>query len=165
MKSVPEFSRPLPVDRVPPGGSVEKVVAEPAERDALANRLGVECVHTLSAVLEAMPWRGGGLKVKGTLVADLDRVSVVSLEPFRARVEYPVERYFLPAAALAETGDDTADPIAGGEIDLGEIVAETLALELDPYPRRPGEVFAAADDTEGDARASPFGVLKSLKKD
>lgn len=165
MKTAPEFSRPLPVDRVPPGGSVETVEAEPQERDALAARLDVEAIHALSAHLRATPWRGGGLKVQGTLVAELDRVSVVSLEPFRTRVEFPVERYFLPHAALAETDDDTADPIVGGEIDLGEIVAETLALELDPYPRKPGEIFAGQGDSESDARSSPFGVLKSLKKE
>jgi uncharacterized metal-binding protein YceD (DUF177 family) len=165
MKTAPEFSRPLPVDRVPPGGSVEKIEAEPQEREALAARLDVEAVHALSAVLKAMPWRGGGVKVKGTLVAELDRVSVVSLEAFRTHVEYPVERYFLPESSLPETGDDTADPIAGGEIDLGEIVAETLALELDPYPRKPGEVFADGGGTASDVRTSPFGVLKSLKKD
>ena len=38
--------------------------------------------------------------------------------------------------------EDDADPIENGWIDLGEVVAETLALDLDPYPRKPGEAFA-----------------------
>ena len=34
--------------------------------------------------------------------------------------------------------DDAPEPIEGGIIDLGEAVAQQLALALDPYPRAPG---------------------------
>ena len=160
-----EFSRPLQVDRVPAGGSFEKVEADAEECAALARRLGIPALHALSAGLRATPWRGGGLKLEGRLLADLEQVSVVSLEPFRHQVSFEVLRYFLPPGAVARDGEDDADPIDNGEVDMGEVVAETLALDLDSYPRRPGEIFdEVAEDTDDAPTApSPFAALAKFK--
>ncbi|MFZ3327701.1 MAG: hypothetical protein WA231_18240 [Methylocella sp.] len=53
------------------------------------------------------------------------------------------------------------DPIINGQIDLGALAAEFLALNLDLYPRKPGVTF---EDTSvgGEASAidSPFAVLR-----
>lgn len=160
-----EFSRPLQVDRVPADGSFEKIAAETPECEALARRLGVPVVHAVSAGLRAKPWRGGGLKIEGRLLADLDQVSVVSLETFRHQVSFEILRYFLPPGAAPTSEEADADPILHGEVDLGEIVAETLALELDAYPRKPGETFGGhLEFAEEPAKeASPFAALSSLK--
>lgn len=160
-----EFSRPLKVDRVPKLGSTEKIAADPSELKALAKRLDVPAIHSLKANLRATPWRGGGLKLEGELVADIEQVSVVSLEVFRSEQRFPVLRYFLLRAGAVSEEED-ADPIIAGHIDIGETVAETLALELDPYPRMPGETAAlpAAMEEPGDAPRSPFAALKNLDK-
>lgn len=162
----PEFSRPLQADRVPKAGSVETLEAEPKELKALANRMKIPAIHALTAEIRATPWRGGGIKLEGHLTADIEQVSVISLEAFRETVSIPVSRYFLPPGAVAENGEeDDADPIEGGHIDLGEVVAETLALDLDPYPRKPGEAFAEHVEDEGgrDETPSPFAVLGRRK--
>lgn len=162
----PEFSRPLIVDRVPKLGSMEKIAAEPAELKALAVRLGLPALHALKADIRATPWRGGGMKLDGTITADIDQVSVVSLETFRQTVEVPLLRYFLPQGSVAPTDGDDADPIEHGIIDLGEVTAETLALELEPYPRRPGESFqdmVEAEEAQPE-RESPFSALSKLTK-
>jgi hypothetical protein len=66
--------------------------------------------------------------------------------------------------AVEWEGEDPPDPIFDGRIDLGALVAEFLALALDPYPRKPGVEFeepeAAADDPVGE---SPFSKLQALK--
>ncbi len=162
---LPEFSRVLKVDRVPKLGSTEKINADHSELKALAKRLDVPAIHSLSATLRATPWRGGGLKLEGELVADIDQVSVVSLEAFRSQQRFPVLRYFLPVGAAAGEEED-ADPIIAGHIDMGETVAETLALELDPYPRMPGEESSPPEPVEApdDARVSPFAALENLDK-
>jgi uncharacterized metal-binding protein YceD (DUF177 family) len=161
-----EFSRPLEVARVPNLGSHEKIEADAAECAALAKRLNVPLIHSLRATLHAKSWRGGGMKVKGTVTVDLDQESVVSLEAFRSLLTFEVERYFL---ATAPHGDDESDMdidvIEQGTIDLGEIAAETIALELDPYPRKPGESFEPIiedDSPVEDEKPNPFKVL-SLK--
>lgn len=162
----PEFSRPLQTDRVPKAGSTEKLAADPRELQALAKRMKIPAIHSLTAEIRATPWRGGGIKLEGHLTADIEQVSVISLEAFRETVSIPVARYFLPPGAVVENeGEDDADPIQGGIIDLGEVVAETLALDLDPYPRKPGEAFAehVEDDAAPGESQSPFAVLARPK--
>lgn len=161
-----EFSRPLQVDRVPKLGSTEKLSAEPEELKALARRFKIPALHGLSAEIRATPWRGGGMKLEGHVTADLEQVSVISLEPFRETVAVPLARYFLPPGAVADNEqEDDADPIDNGWIDLGEVAAETLALDLDPYPRKPGEAFPGHVEADGEAAGapSPFAVLAARK--
>jgi len=141
-----EFSRPLLVDRVPRKGAHEHFKAEPAECAALARRFNLPVIHTLSARLHATPWRGGGLKVIGVIEADLEQVSVISLEQFRKSVSFHVERYFLPSKDLGDAVEDDAEPIVGGIVNLGELAAETLGLELEPYPRKPGEHYDSPEE-------------------
>jgi uncharacterized metal-binding protein YceD (DUF177 family) len=158
----PEFSRPIELARISKLGSHEKLSADAKECTALAQRLFLPAIHSLAAELKAKPWRGGGLKVSGELKADLDQKSVVSLEVFRSTVVFPVERYFLnvPASADIESEEDI-DPIVNGIVDLGEVVAETLALELDPYPRKAGEAFQVDDEpTVEEKKPNPFNVLR-----
>jgi uncharacterized metal-binding protein YceD (DUF177 family) len=159
----PEFSRPFEAARVSPIGSHEVIKADARECEALALRLKLPAVHGVSARLVVSPWRGGGLKVAGQIAADIEQVSVVSLEQFRAQESFEAERYFLPH--VEDGNDDEVDVIQGGVIDLGEIVAETIALELEPYPRKPGEVFEEFHENgeTPSAKISPFAVLKRQK--
>ena len=159
----PEFSRPLEARRVPKDGSIEKIAASPEECRALASRIGVPIIHALSAELRAHPWRGGGIKLDGMLEADLDQVSAVSGTTFRTRVKAPVERFFVPAGIAFDAGEADVDELSDGLVDMGEVVAESLLLAIDPYPRLEGERFGEVElppvAGEG-AAASPFARLK-----
>ena len=171
----PEFSRPLAVERIGSTGTELTIEASAEERAALARRFDIPAVHAFCATFVATPWRRGGVQVRGQFAATVEQVSVVSLEPFTSDVGEPVTRYY-----QAETGpghhpdvlsvesleDEEPEVISGGSIDLGEIAAESLALALDPYPRRPGEVFEpeAALDPEEQHQDNPFAVLSRLKK-
>ncbi len=76
----------------------------------------------------------------------------------------------LPAETLAleqvreveidPNADDPPDPIEGGRIDLGALVVEHLALEIDPFPRKPGVVF---EPPAGGEPPSPFAALRDFK--
>jgi hypothetical protein len=153
----PEFSRPLAVERI--GRRAPKSPSRPSaeEREALARRFGIPASmpsrhirrHSLA------PRRGAGAR----RVCRRGRAGVGGIaRPFTSQVGEPVVRYY-----QAETGpghhpdvlsvesleDEEPDVISGGSIDLGEIAAESLALALDPYPRKPGEVFQGADRPGG----------------
>jgi uncharacterized metal-binding protein YceD (DUF177 family) len=158
-----EFSRPLQVDRVPALGCHERIAADEKECAALAKRLGIPKLHSLGGLLKAVPWRGGGLKITGTLKAEVDQVSVISLEPFTSTLEYAIERYYVSPRAGAPTPEDDVDIIEHGIVDLGEILAETMALELDLYPRKEGEVFNDIEEPLEPAKISPFASLSKLK--
>jgi hypothetical protein len=158
-----EFSRPFEIARLPNSGSHEKLEATAAEREALAKRMQVPALHTLTAKLLVKPWRGGGVKVTGDLTADIEHVSVISLEVFIQSYDIPVERYFSPEShAALEEDDDMIDVIEGGSLDLGELLAETLALELDQYPRKPGETFASGEEPLPEKSPNPFSGLATI---
>lgn len=165
-----EFSRPLRVDRVPEGGCEERISADPEECNALARRMGLPAVNALSAVLNVEPARGKGLRVYGDLAASLAQTCVVSLENFESELRVPVERYFLPRTSMRSEDilaqEEDFDLIDSGEIDLGELVAETLALAIDPYPRKPGASFTPVNVESAaveNSAAKPFGDLARLK--
>lgn len=175
----PEFSRLVPVDRIPDLGSRENLEANADERAALARRFDLVSIAAFSGRLELLPWRKGGVKVSGTLKARVTYSCVLSLEPFDQELDVPVERYFLAqtnagATALANLesldADDEPDLISGTSIDLGELAAESLGLALDPYPRKPGVEFASGPEP-GEAapeaasgRPNPFAGLAKLKE-
>ena len=171
----PEFSRPLPVERIGPKGTELAIEADAEERAALARRFGIPAIHAFSAHFIANPWRHGGVELRGEIAAAVEQVSVISLEPFSSEVGESVVRYFQAETApghhpavlgVQSLEDDEPDVISGGAIDLGEIAAESLALALDPYPRKPGEVFQSIreEDAGEQAKESPFAVLSRLKK-
>ncbi len=56
--------------------------------------------------------------------------------------------------------EDPPELIEGDEIDVGALVIEQLALEIDPFPRKPGAVF---DPGPEESPPSPFAVLKDFK--
>lgn len=171
----PEFSRPLAVERIAATGTELTIEADADERRALAERFGIAAIHAFKARFLATPWRRGGVELRGEFSAEVEQVSVISLEPFTSGVGEPVVRYFQaatgpghhpPVLGVESLEDDEPDVISGGAIDLGEIAAEALALALDPYPRRPGEVFqeASGADPEELRQESPFAVLSRLRK-
>lgn len=162
-KAIVEFSRPLDARRIAKTGSVECIAATPEECLALARRIDLPAIHALSAELTARPWQGGGLKLEGTLEADIDQISVVSGITFRARVVAPVTRFFLPPGASFDPDEADVDILSEGEADMGEVVTESLLLALDPYPRLEvetfGEVHFSPDEAEP-ADESPFARLR-----
>lgn len=168
-KVVAEFSRPIEIRRIAPTGSVETLRAEAAELAAIARRLDVAEALSLAARLTIQPWRGGGLKITGAITAELKRQSVISLQDFNETSEYLVERYFLPASQVERTSEDDdskdVDTLTGETIDLGEIVLESLGLDLEPYPRKPGETFEGFNsESIAPEVVKPFADLSSLLK-
>ncbi|WP_020178284.1 DUF177 domain-containing protein [Methylopila sp. M107] len=158
------LSRPLIVATVPPAGVSIEVVADKAERAALAAENDVLSIERLVARLEVRPVGRGSLSVTGALEALATRQCVVTLEPFVEAVAEEVDVRFAPEDGGDEpSGDDAPeDRIAGGMVDLGSVAAEFFVLGLDPYPRKPGATFDAAAGA-ADESGSPFAALRGLK--
>lgn len=173
----PEFSHPFRVDKIKPGGSHEKGQANADERAKLAERLGINAVEDLKFACDLKPWKKGGAAVDCKIMAKISQTCVVSLDEFESELELSVSRYFThrPASSGSEEvldlealDDDIPDQIVDGEIDLGELVSEELALSLDLHPRKPGAVFAdhmeSTPAPQGKSeRPNPFEALKVLK--
>ena len=159
----PELFRPVLLSQVPAAGRDLEVRATPDECLALAGRLGIETLRDLTAALRLKPEQDGPVLVTGRLQARLAQLCVVSLEPVAQRVETTIAwRLLPPGRAASDTPDDSVDEIetTNGPVDLGELLAEELALALDPYPRHPN---AALPPEASDANANPFARLAALK--
>ena len=176
---VPEFSRPIPRERL--GGRVlaEAISATPQERAALARRFGLLGFDLLRATAKIEPAEGIGLlRLSGHLSAEISQACVLTLEPVASRIEedftllYSLEPGPAPAAAEEVVVDPEAEgppePLGPGGLDLGEAVAQQLAVALDPYPRAPGAVAeAGAIEATGGAGFGPqggFTALEALKR-
>jgi len=185
MTHTPEFSRPFDITKLGKQAQHQTIEATPAELKALASRMKLPAIHSLSATLDIQPWKKGQIRVHGALQASIDQECVRTLDIFTSSMEEPVERVYARRDRRNAPEHDREieiDPLAGDEpdliegekIDLGELVAETLALSLDPWPKKPGTDFvdyrtdntgAPPEEPPGEEkRPSPFASLESLKK-
>ncbi|MEO8715428.1 MAG: YceD family protein [Acetobacteraceae bacterium] len=157
-----ELSRPLAAERVGATPIEIEVIASPAEREALAVRMGIPAVLDLRCTF-ALHREAGGIRADARLHARVMRVCVVSLDEFEAEVAEDFTVRFVPEGAEADEIDPEADdevPYANATIDLGEAAAQQLALALDPYPRKPGAVLP----DEPAAPSNPFAGLDALRR-
>jgi len=169
-----ELSRAVPLARLERGPVRLDIAADADERARLAARLGLESIDRLEAEVELRTSGRGLYRVEGRLRADVVQVCVVSLEPVPARIDEPFHAYFTSDPSMtAEVGGeievaieeaDSPEPVESDSIDAGEVVAQFLAVSLDPYPRAPG---AEPDLPEGvekvGPRANPFAALEALR--
>jgi uncharacterized metal-binding protein YceD (DUF177 family) len=150
LKVQPEFSRPIPIEDIGEG-TERHIEARPAELKALARRMKLPAIHALKADLAIRPRGKGGYEVAGRLTASIDQECVRTLDIFTSELATDVRRLYVPADSpaaraweenpvqeLEEDADETPDIIEDASIDLGELVAQTLALSLEPWPKKPG---------------------------
>lgn len=144
-----------------------------AERAALAQRFGIVSIERLSAVVALEPVKQG-VAATGTLDAEVVQSCAVSAEDVPVAIREPVNLRFVPERAPArpdeevELGAEDLDVIefSGNRFDLGEALAQTLALAIDPFLEGPGaEEFRKTAGYFGEERESPFAALGKLKSD
>ena len=160
----PEMSRPFPVDRV--GDGIRYVVnSTPAEREAVAKRMGLVELPEFSCVFELRKADRNCILAAGELRARAVQTCVVSLEIFEEQIQEDFLVRFVPDGTQAEDLDLEAEdeiPYVGTMLDLGEAATEQLALALDPFPRKPGALLPGEDDG---AAQGPFAALQRLKNE
>lgn len=173
MSDVLPLSHPVLVASLPDTGTTVKLAPDAATRAALAADFGIPGIPALTATVKLVPGSGGSVRVEGHLDAVVTQNCVVSLEDFDAPVSEDIDMHFVPGAELPEIRPgaeidvselDLPDPLVDGTVDVGAVVAEFLALGLDPYPRKPGVAFKSVEEMP-DSEASPFAGLAKLRGD
>lgn len=167
-----EFSRPIDLARIASVETVHEISATPAECSALARRFGLLGLARLEARIRLRRSHAGTqLHLAGHLSADVTQACVVSLEPVDNHVEEDFTVVYGELAADADVSVDVdegsaVEPLPVGSLDIGEAVAQELALALDPYPRASGAVVESGKAAEWGAaeRPNPFSVLANLRK-
>ena len=166
----PEFSRRIDLRAVP--AEPLRIEADAAERAALAKRIGIEAVERLTAEVTLVP-AGGVVQVTGRIEAAVVQACGISNEPFAVKVSEPLSLRFVqgitphkPDEEL-EIDADACDEIEfeGTQFDLGEQIAQTLSLAIDPYATGPNAERVRKESGLDDAASSgPFAALAALRK-
>jgi uncharacterized metal-binding protein YceD (DUF177 family) len=147
-----------------------KLEPDDAQRAALAKQLGVRKLLAFTASVSVKPWLDGA-EVTGRFDAVVEQICGVSLDPFEQPVSGDIEvravPHGSPHASPPEGGEleldleapDPPDELDGDTVDVSHYVTEHLALEIDPFPRKPGATF---DYQPPEEETSPFAALKKL---
>jgi len=165
----PEFSRIWRLDALGIDRQVD-IEADAAERDALAKRFDLQSLDTLSATATFHPV-AAGIEAKGRMRAKAVQSCVITGEAVPAKIDLPFTIRFVapdatPVSEELELDAEDCDVMEhdGSGIDLGEAVAQTLGLALDPYPRAPtADTRIKEVGILSEEEAGPFGALAALK--
>jgi uncharacterized metal-binding protein YceD (DUF177 family) len=167
---VPEYSYPVDLRQV---NDVPLVLApDEAARRRLAGRFGITAIPAMHATVQLVR-EGERVTATGRLVADVIQACRVSAEDFPVHIDEPVHLRFVPPAGAItpdeeiELTADDCDEIEyeGAVFDLGEALAQTLALAIDPFAEGPNaDKFRAEHGLTGEAATGPFAALAALKQ-
>ncbi len=163
------FAHHLRLDQIRDGERID-LVADEAERGAIAGRLGLPSLGRLEAHA-ALTRTGDAIRADGRVTAALQQRCVITGEPVAAHVDEAFAIRFVrepkgtPDEEI-ELGEVDCDSVFhdGATIDLGSAIADTLALSLDPYPRSAGADAALKEaGVMSEEQAGPFAALAKLR--
>lgn len=153
------------------GPLTRRLVADEQARTVIARQLGLDRLDELEGELTVAPWLDGA-ELRGRWRARILQTCGVTLEPLPSEPEGEFQVRVVPAgspnapqpsedeALIDLDADDPPDVLDGEEIDLAGYLVEHLALQIDPFPRKPGAVFEPPDQPQP---PSPFDALRNFK--
>jgi uncharacterized metal-binding protein YceD (DUF177 family) len=140
--TTPEFSRVFALNTIGTTPRKVTIMAEVGECAALAKRFNLVAIDRLEAQAKLMS-EGDAIICTGGLSAGVIQECVATAAPVGAKIKTDFAIRFVAHLTDATAADeieidiDDCDMIEhnGQVIDLGEAVAQTLLLALDPFPR------------------------------
>lgn len=175
----PEFSRIVRLDEIGRLQFPVRLSATKAECAALAARFGFASLDRLEADY-SLTREGRVVLATGELRAALAQPCVATAEPVAEKVreqftirfvpETEIETFTTGAESEIEIDAEGADIVAytGERFDIGEAIAETLALCVDPFPRSEQadatlRQAGVLNEDEAAEQSGPFAALAALK--
>ncbi|MGB7372926.1 MAG: DUF177 domain-containing protein [Pontixanthobacter sp.] len=167
-----ELHRPIKIKAITE--SRYDITASEAERGALAKRFDVPAIGRLRAVLTVTP-DGEAIAAVGTLAAAWTQSCAVSGEDFAVTDSeelslrfVPARRDYAPDEELELSADDLDElEYDGDSFDLGEAVAQSFGLMIDPYATGPAAGTARKNknlSVEGEHGGPLAEMLAALKR-
>ncbi|MXP26074.1 DUF177 domain-containing protein [Altererythrobacter indicus] len=143
--------------------------ATPEQCAALAKRFDIPQVKSLTAKL-TLQLEDGDVTAKGRMQASIVQSCAVSGDDLPVEVEESLSFRFVPDVTITEEEIELEEedcdeiPYSGTSFDLGEAVAQSLALAIDPFLTGPNadqvrKEVGLLDETS----AGPFAALAGLK--
>lgn len=166
-----EFHRTYSARALPAGK--QSLEADATECKALARRFDLIAVRSLEARMK-LSADGANVRAVGRLQARIVQSCAVSGEDLEVSIDEPVALRFVPRLAApdpeTEVELDAADlddvEMNGDQFDLGEALAQTLGLAIDPYLTGPqAEEARRKAGIASDGASGLFAALKGLLKE
>lgn len=162
----------IPLAQVDRGAVKLRLEPSAEQRKAIAKQLDLVSLEDLSAEVFLTSWLDGA-EISGILRARVVQTCSATADDFESPIDARFDLRVLPANSrnapqdedsgdlgVDPDADDPPDVLEGEAIDVSAYVVEHLALELDPFPRKPGAVFVQPPEP---VELSPFAALKGLK--
>jgi uncharacterized metal-binding protein YceD (DUF177 family) len=157
---------------------LRQIVAKPLalnatadERAALARRFALVRIDRLEADVR-LDVDGEAISATGRLRAAIVQSCAISGDDLPVAIDEPLALRFVPDKSVAEEeielrqGELDEIPFEGHAFDLGEAVAQSLALVIDPYAVGPNaERVRKETGLLDEAASGPFAALAALKKE
>lgn len=175
-----EFSRIVDVLHVGSKGKYYHYQTTDEENKSLAERYNIVAVKLLSAECNLIPIKKGKYNLAVTFNAEIIQSCVISLEPVEEKITGNFTAILIQESNKThresseidfDPDEDDIEYLSSNLVDVGELIAQNLSLEINPYPRKPdatGKELGKEILTEDDVmikseKQNPFHVLKSLK--
>ncbi len=149
--------------------SLFKLVATPAECNALAQWFNLPKINTLTSDIQAYK-KEDIIHIIGDLNADVMRECVISGDEF---VQKTNGEFHLLFSTLQQSGTQSADIdmeeeiiefLPRGQIYFKDIITEQFGLFLDPFPKNTTDFFEYRENDTEIEKENPFAILKRLTK-
>ncbi len=170
--SRPEFSRIVKLNSLGSAKQAADYAATQEECAALAARFGLIKITSLSAKIMTRRL-GDVVSVGGEFQTQVTQACVATGAPVPFKTTEKLEIKFVPEAkydpdAEIELDADDCDTFEhdGLSIDIGEAIAQSLSLALDPFPRAGDAdrvLKAAGVRAEGEVANAAFAGLSALR--
>ena len=164
----PEFSRIADTRQI--DVAPLQLVAGATECAALARRFDLVRVSRLEATL-SLAKEDAAILAAGTLSADIVQSCAISGEDLPVLIRETLSFRFVPAGQHQpdeelelEAGELDEIEFTGTSFDLGEAVAQSLVLAIDPFAEGPDAERVRREVLKGAGEAGPFAALAALKK-
>lgn len=151
------------------------LVLEPdtAERAKLAARFEIVRIEAMRGEMRCAR-DGVAINAHGRLTARIVQACAISGEDLAVEIDEPLTLRFVPVTAVnaaeeeIELDADALDEISyeGTAFDLGEALAQSLALAIDPFATGPeADRVRREFGLDAPERTGPFAALAALKRD
>ena len=168
------FSNILTIEDMGNGHKNYVLEASEQQMQYIAEILKLEKIKSFKALMDVnLQRKAHKIEINGKIQATVLQTSVISLEKFDNHYQTEFSRHFdteLTPVQLKEMefdfDEDEPEIIDNGQIDLAAIAMEELALIIDDFPRKKGEIFKFESefDEETSQKNNPFAALAKLKK-
>jgi len=166
----PPWSLRAPLSDLRRGPMTLDLTPDAEVQRAIAKALKLEDLQGLKGQVRLSPWLDG-VELSGQWSAVVTQICGVSLDPFQTPLSGDFQircaplgsPLLIPPESEVEIdldADDPPDALEHDWVDVAAYVVEHLALEIDPFPRKPGVEFVAPP---AETPPSPFAVLARLQ--